>query len=32
MSCHCKKCGLRYSSYCMTCEYWAVGIGIAKEK
>lgn len=22
------SCGLRYSSYCMSCEFWATGIGL----
>ena len=24
----CKNCWLRYSSYCMGCQYWADGIGL----
>lgn len=27
----CFDCWLRYSSYCMTCEWWEVGIGLRKE-
>lgn len=24
----CEKCWLRYSSYCLGCNNWAIGIGI----
>ena len=27
----CFDCWLRYSSYCMTCEWWEVGIGLRED-
>lgn len=27
----CEKCGLKYSSYCVGCEYEAIGLGLIKE-